>query len=268
MEEKNLDTWAEFEIALRELQTEYNVGGGQGKSALLFRGQSDASWPLTTTLERRPGSPRTFQEYARWVWSTLPQVQTLTDRDWPMNEGDVSHWGQEYDHNRRDPPGYDYYVYLRHHGFPSPLLDWSRSPYVAAFFALRTYSADRVAIYVFSEFSTEGKVTTPNQPQIRILGPDIRSHPRHVLQQCQYTTSSTFEENRGWKYTPHSGVFGKGSRGQDRLWKFIFPASERLVVLKQLDLYNLNAYSLFQTEDALLETVALRVLEFQQRGQS
>src|SRR5579871_975887 len=34
-------------------------------------------------------------------------------------------------------PGYDYMAYLRHHGFPSPLLDWTRSPYVAAFFAFR-----------------------------------------------------------------------------------------------------------------------------------
>lgn len=38
------------------------------------------------------------------------------------------------------PPGYEFMIYLRHHGFPSPLLDWSRSPYVAAFFCFSLMS--------------------------------------------------------------------------------------------------------------------------------
>ena len=42
----------------------------------------------------------------------------------------------------------------------------------------------------------------------------------------------------------------------------ISPASERVNVLRRLDAYNLNAFTLFSTEDALLETVALRQCEF------
>lgn len=30
---------------------------------------------------------------------------------------------------------YGFMTRLRHHGFPSPLLDWPQSPYIAAFFA-------------------------------------------------------------------------------------------------------------------------------------
>lgn len=264
-QETHLDSWSDFERALEALYAEYNKNEGSGKSTLLFRGQSDANWPLSTTLERRQGTPSTFQGYANWVRATLPQVQTLTSKDWPdPGYSELASWGTEYDHGRKLPPGYEYYVYLRHHGFPSPLLDWTRSPYVAAFFAFRASAADRVAIYAYLEFVDGAKIGSSDRPQIKTFGPYIKSHQRHVLQQCEYTLSATFKE-REWRYVPHADVFALGEKSQDSLWKFTIPAAERLSVLRRLDLYNLNAYSLFLTEDALLETVALRELEFNRR---
>ena len=45
------------------------------------------------------------------------------------------------------------------------------------------------------------------------------------------------------------------------LWKFTIPSSERTKVLQLLDSMNLNAYSLFGSEESLMDTVAFRALE-------
>jgi hypothetical protein len=39
------------------------------------------------------------------------------------------------------------------------------------------------------------------------------------------------------------------------LWKFELPSTEREKVLRVLSDYNLNAYSLFSSEESLLETM-------------
>jgi hypothetical protein len=49
---------------------------------------------------------------------------------------------------------------------------------------------------------------------------------------------------------------------QDVLWKFNIPSTERLKVLRLLnDDYNINAFSLFGSEESLMETMALRELD-------
>ncbi|WP_156302402.1 hypothetical protein [Methylogaea oryzae] len=56
----------------------------------------------------------------------------------------------------------------------------------------------------------------------------------------------------------HTDVFGYDYEQQDQLWKLTLPKSEATKVLRQLDDYNINEFSLFQSEDALLSTLATR----------
>jgi FRG domain len=152
---------------------------------------------------------------------------------------------------------YRYMVYLRHHGFPSPLLDWSRSRYVAGFFAFREpVPADgHRSIYVYCEMPRGMKGGAVGEPTIRHMGPYVRSHRRHFRQQSDYTICGNFNDG-AWSYHPHEEVFG--NRQADILWKFNVPSAERLKVLQILDEYNLNAFSLFDSEETLLETMWFR----------
>jgi hypothetical protein len=261
--EKDLPNWESFHDELRDLRTKYDKSNSQ----LLFRGQNDSEFHLTTTLERAGCEGMSFDSYYRLAVSRVrPAVETFTGVKW-----DVPNFSPKMEHefheNRElfslrlfpEIELYRYLVYLRHHGFPSPLLDWSHSPYVAAFFAFRDLifrpgdgKPEKRSIYVTPQGLKGGVV---GAPAIRHIGPYVRSHPRHFRQQSDYTICGAFEENSGWRFHPHEAVFGSQGARQDMLWKFNLPSSESSRVLQVMDEYNLNAFSLFDTEEALLETM-------------
>ena len=233
---------------------------------MLFRGQSDVSWKLQTTLERYPVKLLKATEYYKAISAARPQIETYMNQLWDipgLHEYAQTLGNLDFGFGGREFPAYEYMVYLRHHGFPSPLLDWTTSPYVAAFFAFSNASSEatHVSIYAYLEHASLAKVSELQSPHIRSMGSYIRSHRRHFLQQCAYTICIV-KKGKEWQYACHEDVFEKGADDQDLLWKFNIPASERTTVLRTLDLYNLNAYSLFGTEESLMDTVAQREILF------
>lgn len=231
--------------------------------SLVFRGQSNASWRLTTTLERKLGRVR-FKDYYRTIAKIRPQIESLTTHHWDIPEfTEVYPLGDEYD--KLDVamwsgrcPAYDYMVYLRHHGFPSPLLDWTRSLYVAAYFAFATASAADKHVAIFVLAHQPNKMSGNGIPTIYRYGPYVKTHRRHFLQQSEYTICMFFDEQ--WWFEPYYPVFEEGRHQQGRCQKFMIPTSEREKVLKVLDEHNLNAFSLFGSEESMLETLASREL--------
>lgn len=143
-------------------------------------------------------------------------------------------------------------------------MDWTASPYVAAYFAFSGAVSDQVAVYVFCEYAGHGKLGGSDVAQILSFGPYVRTHSRHFLQQSQYTICCRFAEAT-WSYAPYGEVFSAGSETQGRLWKYTLPSAEMPTVLKRLDAYNLNSFSLFQTEEALLQTIAFREIDLRER---
>jgi hypothetical protein len=86
----------------------------------------------------------------------------------------------------------------------------------------------------------------------------VRTHARHFRQQTDYTICAAFDEKfAGWRFYAHDEVFWKRGK-QDYVWKFDLPSTQRIAILKSLDQYNLNAFSLFGSQETLLETIWLR----------
>lgn len=261
--------WEEFELKvrdLREIHTSRRIF-----SPLLFRGQGDADWPLLTTLERRK-KDMLFRDYYSVISRIKSPIEAYTKERWDIGDvGSVMQLLEDYDSLHlelinRNFPAQQYMVYLRHHGFPSPLLDWTRSPYIAAYFAFRSEQEPvkgEVAIYCFLDAAENSKRYSRREPVVERLGIHRPCHPRHFLQQADYTVCLCDELTRFGNHEEvlaepaNPPTYGGRKLARDyRLWKFRLRWEERTKVLKALTDFNLTAFSLFQSEEALMETMA------------
>jgi hypothetical protein len=276
MQEINLKSWEDFLSHLRLLEKLRLAR--KTSSEYLYRGQGKKKWELLTTLERHWEKSLSLRQYFRLISVVKPQIESFTGASWntlsypngfnewlKKNDSFLPHaFGSSIDFIET----YGYMVDLRHHGFTSPLLDWSISPYVAAYFAFRDVlqCEEDVSIYAYIE-STTGFKAGGNEPYIYKFGPYVKTDRRHFIQQSQYTICVTRENTPDgeWRYAPHAEVFKRNTPEQDLLWKFNIPHSERLKVMKLLENYNINALSLFGSKESLMETMALREIHFRDR---
>lgn len=272
MKQVDLKTWEEFEEHVSRLARKRANRKSVADcyvSEYLFRGQSDSTWALTTTLERFTGRLLALEEYYKILYATKPQVETFTGTTGEKIPS-LSDYMDQIGEGGLFPPGtfpaYGYFVYLRHLGFPSPLLDWTRSPYVAAYFAFRDVcsTATSGSIYAYCEYTVGHKLGSSKAPKITGLGPYVRSHRRHFQQQSQYTICTIHRDGKH-SYACHQDAFAGNKEDQDELWKFDLPGSERHKILKRLEQYNINAFSLFGSEESLMETLSFREMFFRER---
>jgi len=271
--ELELTSWSELETALQTISDEQqarHARAGRRIEAPLFRGQGSSTWGLGTTLERSHPTERcdetlSLRKYYRKIMASKAAVETLTGKRWDKLP-DPPTFQKLMEDNfgwldmllAKTPDFYEYLVHLRHHGFPSPLLDWTASPYIAAFFAFDNppEAARRVAIYAFLQDTIHGG---SSDAHLFLSGRYIRTHPRHIFQQCNYSMCVTMHaESKDFLFCGHEVGMKDAVGPEGEVFKITLPIQERLAALKNLDLMNINAFSLFGSEDSLVRTVGRR----------
>jgi len=128
----DLLSWQDFRSWIQGLPSGSN-------SPWIFRGQRNSAWRLASHFHRHPAGRR---DVIRFAQEDLPHLQSAIGKA----------TGRGYRFNVREE--YESLLSIaQHHGYPTPLLDWTESPHVAAYFALPHREAAKTEhwrIYAFN----------------------------------------------------------------------------------------------------------------------
>ncbi len=221
-------SWQVFRESLLRLAAMPRERRGQ----ILFRGQSNASWPLVTTLDRFKlfTDDAVRSAHVRALLSEFRRESLMIrDERSPLPEDDALE------------------LLGRHHGLPSPLMDWSQSPYVAAYFAYQDAAgADPPCVWIFDRAALPAVAASSNDVDIvddRML---LQFNRRALHQQGVFLRVNTVR-------LPLIDLLGPA------LFKIELDAADRTTAMADLDAMNINATVLFDDFDGVARTVRARL---------
>jgi hypothetical protein len=213
-----------------------------------FRGQGDSRWPLSSSLYRYlcaylPDKAEWERREEHILRAFMRKAHLLLER---VPEADNT---------------FEWLGLMQHHGAPTRLIDFTWSPYVAAFFALER-AAEEAAVWALHPARMKNITSAPNLPfgsgskaELWYGEPFILSR-RLVAQQGTFIIASSLDE-------PIDELIKSLKGPEDILVKFVLPVAQtRAEGMRSLYRMNITQATLFPGLDGLARSMAYE-LEFQ-----
>lgn len=232
-----IKSWAEFK--------QFVAGLINGGSRYIFRGQPSSNYRLQTSFHREHRYD--LLRYNAEDCKRLEQNVNATTA---------------HQYNRNNPVDFGALLSLaQHHGFPTPLLDWSWSPYVAAYFALSNRlkgesASENHRIYVFDAMAWKNETVqalhiADPRPVITVEEFPAHNNPRHLPQQSVHAFSNV-EDIEAWirlmernNHAPYLTIID-------------IPQSERECAMRDLAYMGVTAAALFPGLDGVCRSLKER----------
>ncbi len=203
------------------------------ENRFIFRGQENNEWRLRTHFHRtgRANLYRFIREDRSLLYKNLSHLTSrVFDLDRPEQNGAFISLAQ-------------------HHGYPTPLLDWTYSPFIAAYFScndlkMGAIGPDRqIRLHVFDRILWEADFNPVQSlnyhlPNFSVLEALALDNPRMIPQQALATLSNVADiESHILKC--------EKEKGKRYLRVIDLPSSERDEIVKDLRMMGITAGSLF-----------------------
>ena len=230
-----------------------------------FRGQPDASWPLFSSLSRHFMSRR------------------IQPRFWPLLEQRILRVFRRkahlfLDYVPREEDVFDWLAVMQNHGAPTRLLDFTWSPYVAAFFALNRATRDAAIWALFPPGATRDRSRTirasqkdnpdeiapwnpghfekyfaPNSRPLVVMGEPYVMSRRLTLQSGTFVIPGVLNQ-------PVEVIVAAQSRRRDSIVKITLETAKvRRNALRELYSMNITHATLFPDIDGLARSLSFEL---------
>lgn len=230
-----------------------------------YRGQSDASWTLRTSLQRLARPNISLEDMIAIERSALREFQGQAHlhgigSHLAMGDSDIASW----------------WALMQHYGAPTRVLDWSSSPFVAAYFAVSSSLETDGAIFAVHAEILRSAVCAldadrgdfdrwkhkqsqlflePTEPDL-IFGNQVHlMTDRMVAQQALMTISTSPVVSQHELLLKTVGETQNNTVDKTLFAKMIIPQTLKRTLLKRLRHSNIGANALFPSIDGLGHSV-------------